>query len=121
MNQKQILESLTRQFTGYELKEFAAKLSKIFPFIKTLKALPGYCVMYRDWEIGNVTLVNSLPEINEANYKSKYLFEQHEKSQRNARYLYGSFETWAKVTFTHSQVSIVTGKHIYRDWETYIS
>ena len=101
MNQKQILESLTGQFTGYELKEFAAKLSKIFPFIKTLKALPGYCVNVSG-EIGNVTLVNSLPEINEAKYKSKYLFEQHEKSQRNARYLYGNFETWAKVTFTHA-------------------
>ena len=101
MNQKTIYEALEHFNYSFGLKDFAGKLAKLFPLIKQLKALPGYCVTVSGG-VGNVTLVNSLPEINEAKYKSKYLFEQHEKSQRNARYLYGNFETWAKVTFTHA-------------------
>ena len=78
MNQKTIFEEINHAYCHHGIKDFSGKLSKLFPLIKQLKAMPGYCVTVSGG-VGNVTLVNSLPEINEANYKSKYLFEQHEK------------------------------------------
>ena len=101
MNQKTIFEEINHAYCSYGIKDFAGKLSKLFPLIKQLKAMPGYCVTVSGG-VGNVTLVNSLPELNRDNFHNYESYQKANWSQRNARYLYGNFETWAKVTFTHS-------------------
>ena len=43
MNQKTTYEALEHFNYSFGLKDFAGKLAKLFPLIKQLKALPGYC------------------------------------------------------------------------------
>lgn len=101
MNQKDIFAALQTNYTSdCTIKDFAAKLAKLFPLIKQLKNLAGYAVNVSG-NIGNVELVNALPVLDRDNYADHWQYKQAETKQENLRSLYGQYSDWQKVTFSH--------------------